>query len=274
MSLPRRADLHLHTSASDGTYEPEELVRLACELRFDAIAVTDHDSVASVEAAVDAGRRLGVQVIAGVELSTRFDDVEAHLVGLFIDPTNAGLTALIDRAVEERRTRLVRITERLAEEGIDVSADDILDEAAGGSVGRVHLAEALVRSGHTSSISESFVRFLAEGRPAYVPKWSPSPETCCRTIREAGGVAVFAHPGDFIDELRVKHFVTAGCRALEAYYPTYGRTLTETYVKLADRLDVGVSGGSDCHGARKKRAFFGTVSVPMTCVEDLERRRG
>jgi len=274
MTGPGRADLHIHTEASDGTYTPEEIVRLARKLRFDTIAVTDHDSVASIARAVAEGERLGVNVIAGVELSTRYDGTEAHLVGLFIDTTNAELLTLVDRAAEERRVRLVRIAGLLAQEGIDVSAEEILDEAAGGTVGRVHLAEALVTSGYTSSISESFMRYLAEGRPAYVPKWSPTPEECCRVIRAASGVAVLAHPGDFIDTQRVKHFAAEGCGALEAYYPTYGRTLTDAYIRLAETLDVGVSGGSDCHGTRKRKALFGTVSVPMAFVEDLAQRRG
>ena len=274
MTADGRADLHIHTNCSDGTYTPDEIVRLASTLRFSAIAITDHDSMAAVTEAQSCGERLGVQVIAGVELSTRYDDAEAHLVGLFVDPTNPELLALTERAAEERRERLVRIAELLSELGVEVSAEEILDEAAGGTVGRVHLAEALVKTGATSSISESFVRYLAEGRPAYVPKWSPSIEECCRVIRAAGGVAVYAHPGETIDEQKVTAFVAQGCQALEAYYPTYGRTLRDAYIDLADRLDIGVSGGSDCHGKRKKRALFGTVSVPMTCVEDLESRRG
>jgi len=268
------ADLHLHTNRSDGSYEPAELVRLAHKLRLDAIAVTDHDTVAAVEEAVAEGERLGLRVIPGVELSTLYGDADTHIVGLFVDHTNAELLELIGRAAEERRRRLVRITELLSENGIDVSAEEILDEAAGGTVGRVHLAEALMKQGTTNSISEGFLRYLGKDRPAFVEKWSPAPEECCRVIHRANGVAVLAHPGDFIDEAKVKGLIDAGCRALEAYYPGYSRAVTETYLRLAGELGVGVSGGSDCHGRRKKKRFLGTVRVPLEHLDDLERRCG
>ena len=274
MSENGRADLHLHTCCSDGSYEPAELVRRAAELDFSVIAVTDHDSLDAIEEASTEGKRLGVRVIAGVELSTIHGDAETHIVGLFVDPANAELVKLTSHAASKRRQRIFRIAELLADVGVTISAEEVLDAAAGAAVGRVHVAEALVNQGAAGSISESFYRYLGENRPAYVGKWSPTPEECCRVIHGAGGVAVLAHPGDVVDSARVEGLVRAGCRALEAYYPIYSPSLTETYVGLAERLGVGVSGGSDCHGSRKDVAHLGTVSVPMACVEDLEGRRG
>jgi len=274
MTRPGRADLHLHTHCSDGSYEPRELVRRAHDLRFTVIAVTDHDTVAGVDDAVAEGERLSVRVIPGVELSTLDADADTHILGLFVDHRNPALLKLIEHAAAERRQRLRRIAELLQDIGLDISAEDVSNHIEGGTVGRLHMAEALVKHGLASSVSESFLRYLGRNRPAYVAKWSPGPQECCRVIHEAGGVAVLAHPGDVVDEQKVERLVEAGCRAIEAYYPTYSRSLTETYVKLAGRLGVGVSGGSDCHGSRKDRSFLGTVSLPMKYVDDLERRKG
>lgn len=274
MTLNGRADLHIHTCFSDGSYEPTELVRRARDLGFSVIAVTDHDSVGAVDEAAAEGNILGVRVVPGVELSARCDDAEIHIIGLFVDHANRELLRLINRAAAERRTRAVRTTEILADLGVHVSAEEVFAESDGASVGRLHVAEVLVRCGAVSSIAQAFYQYLGNNRPACVPKWSPSPEECCRIIHEAGGVAVFAHPGGVIDERRVRLLVEAGCQALEAYYPTYPQSLTEAYVNLAAELGVGVAGGSDCHGSRKVRTSFGTVSVPMEFVEDLERRCG
>jgi hypothetical protein len=274
MTATGRVDLHLHTRCSDGSYEPGELVRLAHELGFTVIAVTDHDTMAGVDDAVSEGKRVGVRVIAGVELSTLDAELDTHIVGLFVDHANPALKALTERAAVERRARLVRIRKILKDLGLDLSAEDVASDMEGGTVGRVHVAEALVKHGMTSSVSESFLRYLGRNRPAYVAKWSPVPEECCRVIHEAGGVAVFAHPGDVVDEQKIERMTTAGCRAIEAYYPTYSKGLTETYVKIAQRLGVGVSGGSDCHGSRKGRVFLGSVTLPMEHLDDLEKRRG
>ncbi|HUW55091.1 MAG TPA: PHP domain-containing protein [Planctomycetota bacterium] len=274
MTEDGRADLHLHTCRSDGSYEPAELVRRAAELDFTVIAVTDHDSLSAFGEASAEGKRSGVRVISGVELSTVYNNSETHIVGLFVDPANADLVELTAHAASERRRRIFRIAERLADLGVEISAEEVIDAAAGAAVGRLHVAEALVNQGAAGSVSESFYRYLGDNRPAYVRKWSPTPEECCRVIHGAGGVAVLGHPGDAVDPARVEALVRAGCRALEAYYPIYSRTLTEAYVELAEKLNVGVSGGSDCHGSRKDVTYLGTVSVPMTCVRDLERRRG
>lgn len=275
MSSDGRADLHLHTRFSDGSYEPAELVRLAKDLRFSTIAITDHDTVAAVAAAEEEGRKLGVRVIPGVEVSTLYQDQhETHIVGLFFDPRHAGLVAALERSVVQRVRRIERILGMLQNMGVEITLEHLVEHAPGEVLGRMQLAEALVRTHQAGSFGEAFGRYLGVGRPAYVPSITGSIEECCRMIREAGGVAVLAHPGEQVDEQKVAWAVNAGCRALEAYYPLYSRSVTDVYVKLAAKLGIGVSGGSDCHGRRKSRAYLGTVSVPAECVEDLERRRG
>jgi 3',5'-nucleoside bisphosphate phosphatase len=274
MSLGEKIDLHLHTRYSDSSYDPRELVRLAKELRVTTIAVTDHDTVAGVDEALDEGRRIGVRVIPGVELSTLYQhEHEAHLLGLFIEARHAELAAALDRAAAGRVRRAERILGLLGNLGVDLSIDDVRRHDPEAVVGRMQIAEALVRAKHASSILDAFARYLGIGRPGYVPTITASAAECCGLIRAAGGVAVLAHPGEQIDEQKVAWAVKAGCRALEAYYPTYSRPVTETWVKLAQKLDLGVSGGSDCHGRRKSRVTIGTVSLPPECLADLERRR-
>ncbi len=275
MTPEARADLHLHTRFSDGAYDPANLVRLARDLRFTTIAVTDHDTVAALDAAMAEGRHLGVRVIPGVELSTVYlHDEEAHILGLFIDPRHPELLAMLYEAAAERLRRLERILGLLRNEGVDLSLAEVLDHAPGEVIGRMQIAEALVRTRGAGSFADAFARFLGVGRPAYVPSITDSAEECCRVIRAAGGVAVLAHPGDRVDEQKVAWAMAAGCRAIEAYYPLYSRPVTESWIALAKKLDLGVSGGSDCHGRRKSRVTLGSVSLPAHCVDDLERRRG
>ncbi len=275
MTPSGKIDLHLHTKYSDSSYEPRELVRLAKDLRVLTIAVTDHDTVAGVDDAADEGARLGVRVVAGVELSTVWrDEYEVHLLGLFIDPHHAEFAAALSRAADERIRRAERILGLLRGVGVELSLDDVRKHDPCAIVGRMQIAEALVRAKQASSFLDAFAKYLAVGRPAYVPAFTASAEECCRLIHAAGGVAVLAHPGEQIDEQKVAWAVKAGCRALEAYYPLYGRSVTESWVKLARKLGIGVSGGSDCHGRRKSRVYIGTVSLPPECLADLESRKG
>ena len=278
MSQHGSVDLHLHTLYSDGKDTPSELVSRAVALGFTTIAVTDHDTVAGIAEAVKSAAESGsgMRVVAGVEMSSFHDDREIHILGLFIDTANKPLLDVLKRARHARRTRIHGIVEKLAELGVHLDADEVfaLADVASGAVGRLHVAEVLIKRGVTNSVAQSFQRYLGPDSPAYVPKWYPEPVECCRLIHEAGGVSVLAHPGETMNRDFIEGLVDRGLRALEAFYPSYGPELTQKYIDLAHELNLGVSGGSDCHGRRKDRILMGKIRLPEDVVTDLEARAG
>lgn len=278
MSLYGAVDLHLHTTYSDGKDTPAELVGRAEALEFTTIAVTDHDTVAGVDEAVQAAAEggTGLRVVPGVEISSFHVDREVHILGLFVDTHSEPLLKTLERARVAREERVHGIVAKLAELGVDLDAEEIfaLAESASGAVGRLHVAEVLIKQGVTKSVAQSFQKYLGPNSPAYVPKWYPEPADCCRLIHEAGGISVLAHPGEGMDRDFVVGLVHEGIRALEVFYPTYSSELTQRYLDLARELDLGVSGGSDCHGRRKDSVLMGKIRLPEDVVQDLEARAG
>ncbi len=278
MSRYGSVDLHLHTTYSDGKDTPTEMVRRAEALEFTAIGITDHDAVAGIAEAIEASTASGkgLRIIPGVEMTSYWNAREVHILGLFIDRHNAALLETLEQARLARRDRVHQIVEKLADLGVSVDAEEIFELAdmGSGAVGRLHVAEVLMRQGVTNSVAQSFHRYLGPNSPAYVPKWHPGPSECCRLIHEAGGVSVLAHPGDSVDRTFILDLVGQGIRALEAFYPTYGSELTQQYLDLARELDLGISGGSDCHGRRKDTVLLGTIRLPEDVVRDLESRAG
>ena len=187
-----RADLHTHTTASDGTLSPRQLVALAGELGLGAVAITDHDTVAGLAEGLAAGEELGVRVVPGVELSTSQAGCEVHIVGLFIRPDSPALLDFLTRQREERVRRNQRMLERLAQAGMPVAPEEV-EPGGGGLLTRIHIAEALARKGWAATPVEAMERYLLPGRPGWVEKNSPSPKACGAVIHQAGGLAYLAH---------------------------------------------------------------------------------
>lgn len=272
MPEPQYADLHLHTCFSDGSYLPGELVEAACGAGLSAIAVTDHDTIEGVEPVREAAADTSLQVVAGTELSVRFEDEEVHLVGLFIDTDNDRLNQALDDLRKKRRQRIVKIAEKLQRFQIKIDPQEILETAGTGTVGRLHVAEMLLRKGITSSIAESFWKYLGDKAAAFVPKPDIDFGAGCELIHQAHGIAVLAHPGTQPDERRLAAMAHAGIDALEAYYPMHDDPLIRRYINLAGRFGLGISGGSDCHGQMKEQVQIGTVKLPMRYFDQLEKR--
>ena len=213
------ADLHLHSLHSDGTEGPEDLVRRAASLELAAISLTDHDTVDGVEAARDAGRRLGVKVVPGLEFSAEFRGHEVHLLAYGFDP---GVPALRDALQEyrgEREQRAERIVERLNQLGIPLTMRRVRESAGEASLGRPHLADALLRLRLVSSLQEAFAKYLNPGRPAFVPRRQIPLEEAQRLARKAGGVLVLAHPHLNLSSGNIQAFVDAGIDGLETAHP-------------------------------------------------------
>jgi hypothetical protein len=271
MSRRRGADLHSHSHYSDGTCAPAELVALAAQLQLEAVALTDHDTVAGLTEAEGEARRLGITFIPAIELSADHCGAERHLLGYWIDPNCPPLVAWLTEMVEDRRQRVGRIRERLQACGVDLPVEAVFAVAHHGVLGRMHVAEALCQRGVTATLQEAFTRFLRDDGPAYVPKRSLTVEETIALIHQAGGVAVLAHPGEEPAAEEITSFAQAGLDGLEALYPGYSPSLSEYYEQLARDLELVATGGSDFHGERKSQSL-GVVTVPLETVERLRKR--
>ncbi len=273
-------DLHVHTTASDGTYTPGETVALAREIGLAAVAITDHDTGAGVEPALAAGRALGVEVIPGIELSAGYGSGGVHILGLFIDPDAAALRQALGWIVAERERRNREIVAAMAADGIPIRLERLRAAAGDGAVlGRPHIARWLAENGYVSAVSEAFDRYLGRGRPYYRPRRRIPLGDAVRCIRDAGGVAVIAHPYEYgfegpAWEAFIRAAADAGCRGMECVYSGYTPDQIRALLDAAARYGLAVSGGSDFHGAVKPHirlgwGVAGEVSVPASVLAGL-----
>ncbi|MDD5292596.1 MAG: PHP domain-containing protein [Candidatus Omnitrophica bacterium] len=266
------ADLHLHTDFSDGTFSPRKLVEEAKKAGLSCIAVTDHDITAGIapaqEAALDS-----LEVIAGIELSSEIDSKEIHILGYFVDTESARLQEEIKNIDLIRRKRVYEMVDKLKGMGMDLEPDDVFNVAGQGSISRLHIAKAMLNKGKISNIYEAFSRYIGNKCPAYVGKFSLTPQDAIGLIKEAKGIAVLAHPAvSNCDEL-LPSFVDAGLRGIEAYYPEHSDIVTNYYLRVANKYNLLVTGGSDCHGESKSGVTVGKVTVPYELVDKLKQER-
>lgn len=274
-----RFDLHVHTTASDGTWTPAEVVREAARRGLGGVGITDHDTVAGIAEAQVEAARVGITVVPGVELGAERDEEEVHVLGYFVDTAHPGLRETLGRLRGSRRRRMERMVARMSELGMPLSARRLEELAAGGVPGRPHVARLLVEAGYVRSVEEAFHRYLERGRPGYVARERLSPAEAVRVIREAGGCAVLAHPGLLADDRFIPELVAEGLGGIEAYYPEHSPETVEKYKRLALELGLMVTGGSDCHGPGSGYPVrLGQVTVPASVVEDIagvtDRRGG
>ena len=270
-------DLHTHTTASDGRCTPSELVARAAAAGVQVLSVTDHDTVAAWEVASTSCAAAGVELVSGVEITAILDGADVHVLGYFID---VGALALHRFLSEQRRRRIDRVRQmidRLGSFGIRLDADAILQpgiDDTSKAAGRPWIARALVAGGHVKTTNEAFERWLARGRPAFVPRLGARPEEVFARIHEAGGIASLAHPGLLRHDESIADFAAAGLDALEGYHPDHDPESTLRYLELADRFGLAVSGGSDYHADQSHgTAGLGSVALPREAYEKLKSRR-
>ena len=251
-----RIDLHLHTTHSDGSLPPAEVLKLAAKASVTALAITDHDITSGIREAMAAGLELGIEVIPGVEISSFDGRSELHILGYCLNWQDPVLHERLATLRQSRHRRNPLIIERLRAAGLDVTYDEVRSLAGTESVGRPHIAQLLMRKKYVSSAKEAFDRYLAEGKPAYVARELPAPAEAINWIRDAKGVAVLAHPtwvkdgGDGLYRC-VKGLKDFGLGGVEVHYSTHSKSQTATYLELAQRLELLVTGGSDYHGVTK-----------------------
>jgi predicted metal-dependent phosphoesterase TrpH len=268
-------DLHTHTTCSDGNTPPGELVRLAKSAGVGVLAVTDHDTVEAVPECLEEGRKVGLRVLAGIEVSAIFEGRDIHVLGIGIDHRAPEVARALSGLHERRRSRVTAICERLRALGVALEPMDVLREAGGKSVGRRHVARALMKKGVVRTVNEAFERFLADDSPAHVPAGEMTPAEASAFIVRHGGVAVLAHPGFLKDDATVLRVLDLApqIRGIEVFHRYASATRHLRYLDIARRRDLLVTGGSDFHGDRDPRnAGLGSMIYPDIYWKGFEKR--
>ncbi len=267
------ADLHLHTAFSDGTYTPEETILRASSLGLSAISVVDHDTVLGIEKVIRAGGLYGVEVLPGIELSTEYENTEIHILGYLIDYKSQSLVEKLELLSKTRVERIYKITEKLKGIGINLEAKSVFDIAKQGNPGRLHIARAMIAEGLVSSAGEAFHRYIGDKCAAYVAGFKLSPCEGINLIRQAGGIAVLAHPHSINRDELIPKLVDFGLMGLEVYYPEHTQAMINFYLSLAGKFNLLVTGGSDCHGQAKPEIRIGSIKIPYELVEKLKQAK-
>lgn len=266
------ADLHLHTNFSDGTFSPEELVLQAQKAGLSCIALTDHDTVEGCARTATAAAAVKMEFIPGTELTGEHDDVEVHVLGYFLDTKNKKLLAEIAKFQNVRQNRIREMVARVNELGVPLKAEDVFALANCKSPGRPHVARTMAKMGLVKNLDEAFERFLKKGRPAWVPKSKIFALEAIELIHQAGGLAVIAHPGlNHSDEI-IPDLVRAGIDGIECFHTKHSTAMAERYLEIAEKYNLLVTGGSDCHGFSKNKPLIGTVKLPYSAVEKMKEK--
>lgn len=267
-------DLHAHTTRSDGTFTPDELVRLAADRDLDVVAITDHDTTDGLQEADATGRRVGVEIVPGVEFSAEYRSTSVHVLCYWMDPANEEFRAELARLIDSRFRRGELMVQKLQALGHPISFERVRRIAAGGNIVRPHVARAMVEAGIVADEQEAFDRFIGDGGPAAVPKHALDPVDAVGLIRRAGGVCVLAHPGMWGDQTEVpveliEAMAGAGMGGLEVDHPDHTEEQRTRYRRLATELGLVPTGGSDCHGARYDPVRLGSVTTEPAALSAL-----
>jgi predicted metal-dependent phosphoesterase TrpH len=270
-------DLHSHTVFSDGLFTPEELVEEAARIKLAAVAVTDHDAVGGIERAMAAGRRLGVEVVPGVEMSCNTKGVDVHVLAYYVDYTDPEVREFFEMVRRKRSERAEKMVAKLNELGISVTMERVRELAQGAATGRPHVAAALVEAGAVKNADEAFARYIGYEGPAYFPKMQLSPKDGVAFIHKHGGIAVVAHPATYHNDAALYAVIAAEADGIEVWHPDHSNRNVDHYAEVATKNGLLMTGGSDCHGGRKQgRVFLGSVTAPyerLQAMKDLREKR-
>ncbi|NMM22623.1 MAG: PHP domain-containing protein [Phycicoccus sp.] len=269
-----RIDLHTHSNASDGTQLPAEVVTSAVEANLQVVALTDHDTTAGWGEAAEAAAAQGIALVRGIEVSCNLAGISIHLLGYLQDPTAPGLLKELEHARESRETRAQTIVERLSKD-FDLHWDDVLEQIEpGATVGRPHIADAMTKKRIVANRGEAFAKYLKEGSPYYVTHYAPEPVTAVRLVKEAGGVAVMAHPfakirGPVVDDSVIEEMAAAGLAGLEVHHRDHTARQVQHGLELAASLGLFVTGSSDYHGEGKPNEL-GENTTDLAVLQQIE----
>ena len=271
--MEKTIDLHTHTSASDGTLSPSELISLASDTGLSAVAITDHDTVSGIAEATSEGEKCGIEVVPGIEFSTKYKGM-VHLLGFYINPECPELLAELDNIVRDRDERNEKIVEIMRADGIDITYEQ-MKERFGDVIGRPHIATILVENGIAADTADAFARYVSKGMEYYVPRRTLPIERCFELIQQAGGLAILAHPFEYgydpslLDEL-ILYCFSLGAVGLEVRHPSHTKEQMDFLEQQAEKYGFIKTGGSDFHGSIKPNNPLGEPEIPYSWLEHLK----
>lgn len=277
MNERKYIDLHTHTTASDGTLTPAELVMKADEIGLYAVAITDHDTVDGIDEALNAAEKSEVKVIPGIEIATHYTDkkeTEIHIVGLFIDHTDKELKSILEGIVNERNTRNAAMIKRLKDMGFDITYDELNEIAGGNIISRAHYAKLLAAKGYVKDMPEAFSKYIGDGKPGFIKRNLPCPKDAIKSIINAGGIPILAHPTLYdmnYNQIRkmADEFISYGLKGIEVMYSTYNHEQEREITRIANEKGLVFSGGSDFHGTNKKGIYLGVGKGNLQIPKDF-----
>ncbi|MBF0593524.1 MAG: PHP domain-containing protein [Candidatus Omnitrophica bacterium] len=273
MMSDRRADLHIHTHYSDSTMSPQNVVREAVKSLLTCISITDHDSVAGMPEAAAEAAKSGLEVIAGVELSSEHGRKDVHILGYGFELKKSPLVMKLKEMQQARMDRMKKMVAKINSLGFgEIRFEDVASRTKSDAVGRLHLAQLLVEKKVVTNIEMAFEKYLGEDAQAYYSKYKQTPLEAIRLIKDSGGVAVMAHPMLTSRDEIIPELVRGGLDGLEVYYPNCSMEVANFYIKLAAKHKLLITGGSDAHGAGKKSTYIGKAYLPYEHVEELKKR--
>lgn len=269
----RYADLHTHTTFSDGADAPEVVINRAKEHGLSAIAITDHDTLSGIPDAQRAADEVGIELLPGVEVSSRYGKHEVHILGLGVDPKHAGLTASLAVLGEERSTRAEKMIEKLNALGVPVDFEALRERVGEGVIGRMHIAQEIMALGHSESIQGAFDKYIKAGKSAYVPKTAMTCEEAVAAIHEAGGLAFVAHPCIGKTRAILEHLLQLPFDGIEVFHSRHTPGHIADLKALAEERGLMITGGSDCHGSIKgDPPLMGRVRLPYRYYEAIVQK--
>ncbi len=268
-----RVDLHLHTYYSDGVYSPAQVVMKAKENGLDIISIVDHDTTDGLDEAIEVGKEIGVEVIPGIELSSSINGTDIHILGYFIDWRDENFQTHLRVFRELRIQRAKRMVEKLNALNIPLEFESVIEMSKTSAVGRVHIANALVRYGFVGDLYEAFNKYLGVGCPAYEKNIELSPRKAIKLISDVGGLSFIAHPGKYLSEVDLASLIELGIDGIEVIHPSHNDELVKYYRSIADEYFLLESGGSDFHGGLRNDEYcVGLYTVPYKFVEAMKQR--
>ncbi len=277
--MEKLTDLHTHSTASDGTFSPSDVAALAKDAGLASVALTDHDTTDGLDEFMEAGKRLGIETIPGIELAAGYKNTELHIVGLFIDYNSSTLKESMEFIVNERNERNKKMIKALSRIGIEISLRELEENAGGNIITRAHYANVMVNRGYVKNKEEAFDRYISSGRPGYVKRETLTPKTCIEVIKKSGGIPVLAHATLYgYGYLEIHNLVGKlkgyGLMAMETIYSTYTPRQSEELRKICEYYKLMKSGGSDFHGLNKPDIKIGTgrgaLKIPQSFADEMK----